>query len=432
MAKTEVMRTGILLFLLLLSLPSLQGAATIRDSGVAEGVRIQYDLTAPMEGFITLTYLFTNTEEVPVFLNHSFEFLVRRGETRVLEIQDTPAGGLEYQVHQEAGMNLLLFHFSRLFTPRERYQVKVVLEGNRLTERSGGDYRFRDVEGNFKEWPIEGFEIFVRLPREGIYRYEPLEIHPGAEIAFEGGRRTLLWKKGILLPGEEFSVLLEFREIPNWPLLVAGALLLLALSFSLAYSRWSGRRRVLMPTEFVRNLPGESQILNRIREMLREAEEEVLITSPWLFYVDWITATVKPLLDRGVRVRIITWPSYERVKIGARGEIRENRKQGFALRRFLSMFPPDTVRLNDNVHSKVWVVDQRQVLVSSANLTQTGLWENYEAGLWVKDGEIARRAAEYFETLWESEETIPLTPETLDPRVASRMVEERKGRKAQQ
>ena len=92
------------------------------------------------------------------------------------------------------------------------------------------------------------------------------------------------------------------------------------------------------------------------------------------------------------------------------------------------MFPPETIRMNDNVHAKMVVADRKELLVSSVNLTQTGLWENYEAGVWMRDEALAGKAVEYFGELWDATSTIPLTWETLDPGKASRLVDERKQR----
>jgi phosphatidylserine/phosphatidylglycerophosphate/cardiolipin synthase-like enzyme len=47
------------------------------------------------------------------------------------------------------------------------------------------------------------------------------------------------------------------------------------------------------------------------------------------------------------------------------------------------------------MHAKIAVADQRMLLVSSANLTQSGVAKNIEAGLLVRGGTAPRRAAEH-------------------------------------
>lgn len=51
------------------------------------------------------------------------------------------------------------------------------------------------------------------------------------------------------------------------------------------------------------------------------------------------------------------------------------------------------------MHAKLAVADRRELLVSSANLTQSGILKNIEAGLLVRGGTAPQRAAEHFDAL---------------------------------
>ncbi|MGI5420344.1 DISARM system phospholipase D-like protein DrmC [Actinomadura luteofluorescens] len=51
------------------------------------------------------------------------------------------------------------------------------------------------------------------------------------------------------------------------------------------------------------------------------------------------------------------------------------------------------------MHAKIAVADRRELLVSSANLTQSGVNSNIEAGLLVRGGTAPERAAEHFDAL---------------------------------
>ena len=175
-------------------------------------------------------------------------------------------------------------------------------------------------------------------------------------------------------------------------------------------------------------LPGSSDMVARIRDMLKDAKEEILITFPLIYYTDWLTAELKPAMDRGVRVRIITWPCYERRHFESEEEVVEDRKQKFTLKRFLEMFPHGVVKLNDNIHSKMIIVDRQKILVTSANLTQTGLWENYEVGVWAENEKLAQEGVDYFEMVWNSLESVDLDEDMLDPKKSWNIIMERKRR----
>jgi phosphatidylserine/phosphatidylglycerophosphate/cardiolipin synthase-like enzyme len=51
------------------------------------------------------------------------------------------------------------------------------------------------------------------------------------------------------------------------------------------------------------------------------------------------------------------------------------------------------------MHAKLAVADRRTLLVSSANLTQSGIGKNIEAGLLVRGGIAPQRAAEHIAEL---------------------------------
>ena len=59
-------------------------------------------------------------------------------------------------------------------------------------------------------------------------------------------------------------------------------------------------------------------------------------------------------------------------------------------------WPPGTrTETGAKMHAKIAVADRRTLLVSSANLTQSGVATNIEAGVLVRGGHAPRRAAEH-------------------------------------
>ena len=52
-------------------------------------------------------------------------------------------------------------------------------------------------------------------------------------------------------------------------------------------------------------------------------------------------------------------------------------------------------RIGAKMHAKIAVADRRALLVSSANLTQSGVGTNIEAGVLVRGGTAPQRAAEH-------------------------------------
>lgn len=57
----------------------------------------------------------------------------------------------------------------------------------------------------------------------------------------------------------------------------------------------------------------------------------------------------------------------------------------FALLQILEAFPLATIRFLPSLHAKVYVADHSAAIVTSANLTQSGLTRNLELGVWLEE-----------------------------------------------
>jgi len=60
------------------------------------------------------------------------------------------------------------------------------------------------------------------------------------------------------------------------------------------------------------------------------------------------------------------------------------------------------------MHAKLAVADRNFLLITSANLTQSGVTKNIEAGLLIRGGTAPRRAAEHIDTLRASGDLVRL------------------------
>lgn len=67
---------------------------------------------------------------------------------------------------------------------------------------------------------------------------------------------------------------------------------------------------------------------------------------------------------------------------------------------------------SSKMHAKVAIADRQAMLVSSANLTQSGISTNLEAGVLVRGGAAPRRAAEHITQLVAAEVIVPLNAGT--------------------
>jgi phosphatidylserine/phosphatidylglycerophosphate/cardiolipin synthase-like enzyme len=66
-----------------------------------------------------------------------------------------------------------------------------------------------------------------------------------------------------------------------------------------------------------------------------------------------------------------------------------------AIASLVELFPKSIVRFLPSLHAKVYVSDSREAVITSANLTDNGLWRNFEYGVVIHDpAEVTRIRAD--------------------------------------
>jgi HKD family nuclease len=379
--------------------------------------QIEYLMENPIDGKEIITYTFKNINESSSFtLDYVFSTTIRATN---IKVTDAPAGFVTYDIKQTGATSVITLSFKRTLTPFEDYTITITGDVSGISEMLGGNfYRFRDIEfanlGNPEQGTrLNDMGVKIYFPNSIWYTYRVTSISSDAVIIYGiAGVKQIIWR--FEHPQSQIATFVEFEEMLNPVTFNVIGFVILLTAFMILYYTSRTSEIKLKQMGITKVFPGASDTVARLREMLKDAKEEILITFPLIYYTDWLTAELKPALDRGVRVRVLTWPCYERRQFESVEEVYEDRKQKFTLKRFLEMFPPGVVKINDNIHSKMVVVDRKRILITSANLTQTGLWENYEVGIWAENESLAEEGASYFEMVWNSFESVELTEEMLD------------------
>lgn len=130
------------------------------------------------------------------------------------------------------------------------------------------------------------------------------------------------------------------------------------------------------------------------------------LLSPWITAFDGLIAQASksllicsPFVGRGPCERI---PSILRDRGAANIPIllltdlsRENMLSGgtdvAALAGLCDALPRTEIRFLPNLHAKVYIADEKCAVVTSANLTDAGLWRNFEYGLYIEEIELVRQ-----------------------------------------
>lgn len=156
---------------------------------------------------------------------------------------------------------------------------------------------------------------------------------------------------------------------------------------------------------FIVTTPKEASntVYGEISRELSNAQQEVLICSPWVTYiVDELSNFKKEKGKKKINLKIIT------------RFIKEDIERGVTDLDKFRVLKDDfgaEIRYNNDLHAKMVIVDSSVAIISSANLTKKGLSVNYEAGICLRDKNMVSKVVRFFNDVWA--ESKPLTQQAI-------------------
>jgi len=128
-----------------------------------------------------------------------------------------------------------------------------------------------------------------------------------------------------------------------------------------------------------------------LRLMLERAEFEVVIVSPWIKRQVWdrIKGPLHRFTRRGGRLKVFMRGSESDYSIGLSDDIRSE----------VLAFGGEIVPVRQ-LHAKIYLVDEKEAIVTSSNLTKGGMEENYEAGIWLNDPAVLKEICAFVDDLY--------------------------------
>jgi putative cardiolipin synthase len=159
------------------------------------------------------------------------------------------------------------------------------------------------------------------------------------------------------------------------------------------------------PQKLLEDVSQEKQIVvNEMRQAFREAESEIIIITPYLIPRDRGIELVKELIDRGIRITIVTnslatnnhtmvhsaYASYRKRLLEAGVELWEARADAAKI-----TTPEGESQLDKlTLHTKGILIDRKRVFVGSLNLDPRSIDINTEMGLLIDSPELGERLTE--------------------------------------
>jgi phosphatidylserine/phosphatidylglycerophosphate/cardiolipin synthase-like enzyme len=244
---------------------------------------------------------------------------------------------------------------------------------------------------------VSGYPAFEAAAETVAHRFSPVHLRQLAD-RLDAGASDEVAAEAVPLPGfaETVMPLLSARRSAGLPAGPAAAYLR-----GLAAGReqgaaavqvesvWSGPKTHPVPVR------STAQVLVGL---VGEAQHELLLMTYAARDHPPLRAALAAALDRGVGVTVVV----ETLQGAAGALVGQEPAAAFAGLAGLQLWHwPTEVRgeVHARMHAKIAVADRRLLLVSSANLTQSGVDRNVEAGLLVRGGTAPQRAAEHITEL---------------------------------
>jgi len=122
----------------------------------------------------------------------------------------------------------------------------------------------------------------------------------------------------------------------------------------------------------------------RFDRLLTEARSSLVLCSPFIGRgpCERISRNVAPNASRGFEVSVLTDLSRDNILSGSTDVA--------ALSDLVKAIPSTTVRFLPSLHAKVYIADERQAIVTSGNMTDSGLVRNFEYGVFFSEPETVR------------------------------------------
>jgi hypothetical protein len=135
---------------------------------------------------------------------------------------------------------------------------------------------------------------------------------------------------------------------------------------------------------------GRHTFEDRLCSMLDDAKFEIVIVSPWIKRQTWnlVKGPVRKFSRRGGKLSVFMRGSESDYSSGRSDNLQEE----------ISDLGGETI-LVDLLHAKIYMVDRKEAIITSANLTKGGTESNYEGGIWVNDPIVLRDICKFIDDI---------------------------------
>lgn len=130
---------------------------------------------------------------------------------------------------------------------------------------------------------------------------------------------------------------------------------------------------------------GINTINDYLNMMVKRAKKEIIIVSPY------ITLKKFDIIFSGFRGNIEVFTKYNE----------EDFSKGYSKKEILTKFKENGVKVycSPKIHAKIYFIDQKEAIITSANFTGGGISSNYESGIWTCNPSIIHEIGDFIKNL---------------------------------
>lgn len=135
----------------------------------------------------------------------------------------------------------------------------------------------------------------------------------------------------------------------------------------------------------------KKEIHDKVREMLKGAQKEIRICS---LYIDFLYEDIINIAaeNQELNIKILCRPGKDIG--GLRERICKN------VIDLLKIASKGNLRTNPVFHSRMIIIDDKELMVSSSDLTRDQLFDEFNAGIYTNEKDSIQKAVNYFDNIW--------------------------------
>jgi phosphatidylserine/phosphatidylglycerophosphate/cardiolipin synthase-like enzyme len=135
---------------------------------------------------------------------------------------------------------------------------------------------------------------------------------------------------------------------------------------------------------------GRHAFEDELRRMLEDAKFEIVIVSPWIKRQTWnrMNGPLRKFSRGGGKLRVFMRGSESDYSLGLSDNLQEE----------VNELGGEIVMVA-KLHAKIYMVDRKEAIVTSANLTKGGTEANYEGGIWVNDPVVLKAICKFVDDI---------------------------------